>query len=163
MTSILKVDTIQTAAGGTPTAADLGLNVSGSVINIHHVTSTTQTNGSAASWVDTAFTKTITPASSSSKFFITFAAGGLVNDTQYVGIRVLRGSTEVSKNWSYHNRSEQWNGVFNFAIQGLDEPNTTSDVTYKIQVYISLNNASYFNYGGLNGGIANMTIFEIAG
>jgi len=28
MASIIKVDTIQTAAGGTPTAADLGLNMS---------------------------------------------------------------------------------------------------------------------------------------
>lgn len=34
MTSILKVDTIQTAAGGTPTAADLGLNVSGTPVQI---------------------------------------------------------------------------------------------------------------------------------
>ena len=35
MTSIIKVDQIQTAAGGVPTAADLGLNVSGSVVQIH--------------------------------------------------------------------------------------------------------------------------------
>jgi hypothetical protein len=34
MASILKVDTIQTAAGGTPTAADLGLNVSGGVLQV---------------------------------------------------------------------------------------------------------------------------------
>jgi hypothetical protein len=32
MTSIIKVDQIQTTAGGTPTAADLGLNVSGTVL-----------------------------------------------------------------------------------------------------------------------------------
>ena len=32
MTSIIKVDQIQTAAGGTPTAGDLGLNVTGSVL-----------------------------------------------------------------------------------------------------------------------------------
>ena len=32
MTSIIKVDQIQTAAGGVPTAGDLGLNVTGSVL-----------------------------------------------------------------------------------------------------------------------------------
>lgn len=35
MSSILKVDTIQTAAGGTPTAADLGINITGSVVQVH--------------------------------------------------------------------------------------------------------------------------------
>lgn len=35
MTSILKVDTIQTAAGGTPTVADLGIDIAGSVVQIH--------------------------------------------------------------------------------------------------------------------------------
>jgi hypothetical protein len=34
MTSILKVSTIQNTAGGAPTAADLGLNVTGSVIQV---------------------------------------------------------------------------------------------------------------------------------
>ena len=165
MTSIIKVDQIQLANGSTPTAADLGLNVSGGILNVHHVTSSTQTKpSSSGAWIDTAFTKTVTPTSSSSKFFVTFAAGGLVNNVQYVGIRILRDSTEVSKNWSYHNRGETWNGIFNFAVQGLDEPSTNSDVTYKIQVYTSTNgNDYYFNYGGANTGIANMTIFEIAG
>ena len=45
MTSILKVDTIQTAAGGTPTAADLGLNVSGSIVQTQHVTPCRRVSG----------------------------------------------------------------------------------------------------------------------
>ena len=76
MTSILKVSTIQNTAGTAPTAADLGLNVSNSVINVHHVTSTTQTKGSAGAWISTAFPKTITPSSSGSKFVVSFSAGG---------------------------------------------------------------------------------------
>ena len=34
MTSIIKVDQIQTAAGSTPTAADLGVNISGSLLQV---------------------------------------------------------------------------------------------------------------------------------
>jgi hypothetical protein len=41
MTSIIKVDQIQTAAGGVPTAADLGFDVEGSVIATHKFISPT--------------------------------------------------------------------------------------------------------------------------
>ena len=47
MTSIIKVDQIQTAAGGVPTAADLGLNVSGAVVNATRWT-TSSFNGSGS-------------------------------------------------------------------------------------------------------------------
>jgi len=66
MSSIIKVDTIQTAAGGTPTAADLGLNTTGSVVQTHHFSytpgSTYQTN--SASFTDvTGVSTTFTPSS----------------------------------------------------------------------------------------------------
>ena len=43
MTSIIKVDQIQTAAGATPTAADLGINTTGSVLKVSHFTNNTRT------------------------------------------------------------------------------------------------------------------------
>ena len=49
MTSILKVDQIQTAAGGVPTAADLGLDIAGSVIATHKLISPTITDTVIAS------------------------------------------------------------------------------------------------------------------
>jgi hypothetical protein len=47
MTSILKVDVIQKLDGSTPTPADLGLNVSGSVLQVfnHKTTSRLTTSG----------------------------------------------------------------------------------------------------------------------
>ena len=42
MTSIIKVDQIQTAAGGVPTAGDLGLNTSGNVVAVYNSISTLQ-------------------------------------------------------------------------------------------------------------------------
>jgi len=49
MTSIIKVDQIQTTAGGTPTAADLGLNVSGSLNDIYHARTFNEVSTSSTS------------------------------------------------------------------------------------------------------------------
>lgn len=57
MTSIIKVDQIQTAAGGVPTAGDLGFDVEGSVIATHKfvspTTSDTAITSSSFSTLDT--------------------------------------------------------------------------------------------------------------
>ena len=44
MTSIIKVDTLQKANGATPTAADLGINTTGSVLKVSHFTNNTRTS-----------------------------------------------------------------------------------------------------------------------
>ena len=49
MTSILKVSTIQNTAGGAPTAADLGLNVTGSVLQVKSFNQTSSVTYSASS------------------------------------------------------------------------------------------------------------------
>lgn len=49
MTSIIKVDTLQTAAGGVPTAADLGINTSGTLNNIYHKRTSVETSTSSTS------------------------------------------------------------------------------------------------------------------
>ena len=43
MTSIIKVDQIQTAAGATPTAGGLGINTTGTVLKVSHFTNNTRT------------------------------------------------------------------------------------------------------------------------
>ena len=78
MTGILKVDTIQRNDGSTPTAADLGLNISGSILNVWTDTLTTGealsvadgTVNPSAAWTDSSLNITVTPSSSDSKFLI---------------------------------------------------------------------------------------------
>lgn len=177
MSSILKVDQIQLSNGTTPKTSDLGLTLdnndfpSGTLIDIHTFESGTQlASPSNAAWNNTAHTGTVTPRSSSSKFFCMLTAGGLVNNCQYIGIRLLRqtggvGSyTEIAKNWSYHNRNEAWNGVLNFAVSGYTSPATTDSVTFYTQIYASSGGGVYFNYGGQDATqSATLTIFEFAG
>lgn len=77
MTSIIKVDQIQTLAGTVPTASDLGLNIatadmpSGSVLQVANVYSTNSivTTSTARLSLDS---YTFTPLRSGSKFVITF-------------------------------------------------------------------------------------------
>jgi hypothetical protein len=138
----------------------------GSVLQVVSDASTAETRSfTNDTWVDTAFSISITPSNASNKIILNFSAGGLLNNNRYVGIRILRnGSTEVARQWSFHNRNETWNGVINFSIHGIDSPSTTSSVTYKVQVYSSQNsNAFYFNYTGQNNGISHLTAMEIAG
>jgi hypothetical protein len=140
---------------------------SGSIIQVQHVSPTTQMNNfTNNSWVDaTNFSINITPTSSSSKFYITASAGCLHNNNGYIGFRIYRDSaTVVQQNWSYHNRNEAWNGVLNAALSAVDEPATASQVNYKIQVFSTQNAGQfYFNYVGNSGNVGGFTVMEIAG
>lgn len=74
MTSILKVDQIQTTAGAAPSASDIGLNVSGSVLQVVHGTLPTTLASTGASGsdylVNIGLSATITPKLSNSKILI---------------------------------------------------------------------------------------------
>ena len=139
MTSIIKVDTIQTAAGGTPTASSLGIGGIGKIGQ--HLSSTKFTSGGASStsttYISTPVTANITPSSTSSKILIAFnlsiyKTGG---DNQ-IDVRVLRtvggSDTEVVETGSLatSNSSDHYDTL---CVVTNDSPNTTSEVTYTVQ------------------------------
>ena len=140
---------------------------SGSIIQVQHVAPTTQTNNfTTGQWVDaTDFSINITPKSASSKFFITASCGTIHNANQYAGYRIYRdSSTVVQLNWTYHDQSSAFDGCCQCALSAVDQPNTTSQVNYKVQVFGSQNtNHFYFNYHGSGGKTAGFTVMEIAG
>ena len=76
MTSIIKVDQIQNAAGGVPTAADLGLNVSGTVLQIQHAFYNVPAGGAYISTTSTTYlalsplSVTITPKFATSNLLL---------------------------------------------------------------------------------------------
>ena len=72
MSSILKVDTIQTTAGAAPTPADLGFVTANSVLSIYHAVSSTSaqsTTSNSASNI-TGLSITMTPKKTNSKLLI---------------------------------------------------------------------------------------------
>ena len=71
MSSIIKVDTIQTAAGGTPTAADLGIDREGEIIQVFRESAGT-VNPSNGTYTDIV-SKTFTTKGTNSDFVMTFS------------------------------------------------------------------------------------------
>ena len=144
MTSIIKVDQIQNAAGGVPTAADLGLNVSGSVLQTVHSRYDTWVTISGTAWTSTGLTATITPTSTTSQILIMVFQqvhiGGTGTESG-CGFMVSRDGTTVSNSASstnfdiYHydaSVGNDWRGRIPYS--GIDSPASTSALTYTANV-----------------------------
>ena len=144
MSSILKVDTIQTTAGAAPTAKDLGF-AAGSVIQ---VVNNTGTNGSSftsgGAYVATPYTATITPKFATSKILARFSFSLLLRATggaaaAGVGFSLLRNTTRLTT--SPNNPHELYistSGILMGNRQNyeyLDLPSTTSATEYKLEAY----------------------------
>jgi hypothetical protein len=177
MTSILKVNQIQTTAGGVPTAGELGLNVTGTVLQVKFVNNNTQTAISGAT--PTNFMSiSITPSSVNSKIWVQYDVGlsfdfGGCHAQSYI----YRGSTPLGlagtpdSNGSYANKvwfvdSTSDNNFGTVAGSYLDSPSTTSSVTYHTALSANNGNTMYANRRFLDAGhymVSSMTIMEIAG
>ncbi len=116
-------------------------------------------------------TASITPSASTSKILLLggFSCSSSSSSTQYFGVRILRGSTEIGKG-----DKSSWQSGIGESHQGargsdgyskqttvvpvhfLDTPNTTSATTYNIRMFAnhygsSLSSATlYMNSGGYN-------------
>lgn len=166
MSSILKVDQIQLANGNTPTAGDLGLNDTGTVLQAQN--GTTLTGGlstTSTSDVATGVKVTITPSATNSKIIIT-ANSGIQNGTGGGGTKLKlyrkigSGTASVlhfmggSGLVSYDSGN---NHITNGVITFLDSPNTTSAVEYELYYAKYYTGTSYFFAG------AQIHAIEIAG
>ena len=173
MASIIKVDTIQTAAGGTPTAADLGINTTGTVLQVVSETYQTETNNTSNTWTDM-LTASITPSSTSSDILVIGQVGGVLvyggsGNDRYGGIRLLRDSTAISSQVTRGGRNSGSTGadmgLTSAAIAELDSPSTTSSTTYKIQTrqFNGQGTIRVCDATSLGTGKISLTLIEIAG
>ena len=167
MSSILKVDQIQLANGSTPTAGDLGLNVSGSVVQVIRGSNSSFTSlSTTGTWVDASCSATITPTSSSNKILVV-ASEAIYGDTdgdnqsEYGEYRLLRDSSAIwTSNSSMLSRGGQ-TPFINSTFSYLDTPATTSAVTYKTQFNRSASGNRSVRMNAW--GNANIILMEIAG
>ena len=162
MTSILKVDTIQTTAGAAPTTKDLGF-AAGSVIQVvgtkydgasANVVATTST-----SFIDTAKSVTITPKFNTSKILVTICCQLYTSSTSHGDVAIYRGSTEIIRS------SFNWNSSVGSAGQGslqiLDSPATTSATEYSIYIR-SGSSSQTTTHNGSSSSDTHITAMEIA-
>jgi hypothetical protein len=171
MSSILKVDQIQLSNGNTPTAGDLGLNDTGTVIQTVSYTTgegspafTNSTTVNVTSGQNVIIgSGTITPKYATSKILVTGFNMCHNSNTGYTYMRVIRtlGGTSTIIQTPGNAVGFQINSGVRIPIPVyiLDSPSTTSQVTYshRVDYHGGTVNQDY-NYGAVN-----LTLMEIAG
>lgn len=168
MTSILKVDQIQNTAGGVPTAGDLGLNVSGSLLQVVEGSTITQVEGSYSSATSLGLSASITPLSTSSKILILVNLTGCGSrDTGTLWRGILRRDTTDLCTFNNYTGS-QFNSGSETYVNGTyyDSPNTSSSVTYAMygeRMSGSNNCYAIHNNSANPRQRATITLMEIAG
>ena len=169
------------ASDGSTTISNLSGGV-GKILQVKQTVKTDQFTSTAYDYTDvTGMSVSITPASASNKILINFElqVGGTANS--YAAFRLLRDSTHIGvstvtdTDWKVatlgslsHENSYQ---LENTGTSFLDSPNTTSAITYKLQVSSYSNRTMSLNYpwntGNSSGsytatGISTITVMEVA-
>ena len=169
------------ASDGSTTISNLSGGV-GKILQVIQTVKTDQFTSTAYDYTDvTGMSVSITPASASNKILINFElqVSGVANN--YASFRLLRDSTHIGvstvtdTDWRVatlgslsHENSYQ---IENTGTSFLDSPNTTSAITYKLQVSSYSNRTMSLNYpwntGNSSGsytatGISTITVMEVA-
>jgi hypothetical protein len=137
------------------------------VLSVTKLDGFTTTSTTATDLTD--ITLTITPSSASSKIFVQFDATAGSSTQVNPRCNLVRNSTDlgVSTAGSTTNttviRTTRANEFVTLNLNYLDSPNTTSAVTYKIQVWVA-SGTLYINgqANGSAGGSTSFTVMEIA-
>jgi len=192
MTAILKVDTIQDTSGNniinessdTITIGASGDTISipsgatiansgtatgfGKVLQVVTGETTTNTQITSTSYTDTTLTANITPSATSSKILILVSQNVQMERQTYeinTFLQLLRDSTAISiKTVGVGTGAANGQGCRDtFAIAHLDEPSTTSQITFKTQGKVNSTSDSgtcRFQEGGTR---SEIVLIEIAG
>jgi len=170
MTSIIKVDTLQKANGATPTAADLGINTTGTVLQVVNTRFNNIMSTTSQTYTTTGHNVTITPKSTNSRIIITlnggawYISGGRTTMTMY---RTISGGSAVNLGAGSGNilaiREGTTGASYNpHSIAAIDTPNTTSAITYDTRILVETSGqTSYYSYPTY--GYIELIAYEIAG
>jgi hypothetical protein len=168
--SEIRVDAIKTRAGAVPTANDLGLNVTGTVLQVVSAEDDTGSTTTSTSFQSTSVTASITPSSTSSKILIVCQVNLRLDtgtgDGAHMEAQIQRGGSAIGKTVDHGTREiAGTNNTDNVAtgaiLTTLDSPSTTSSTTYTVFIRaLSTGVTAKINQG--NSGSV-ITLMEIAG
>ena len=140
----------------------------GSILQVVTGTSSTQTTQSnVQTYLDTGVTATITPRFADSKIYVVASMSGRsyrVDDDANLFFKIVRDTTDIRENWSgvQGAGTSTIDHVALMTLTVLDEPATTSAVTYKVQFKQASSSGTRtvtVNYAGPS----TITLLEIAG
>lgn len=170
MTSIIKVDTLQTASGSTPTAADLGINTTGTVLQVVNTRFNLSMSTQSTTYVQTGHNVTITPTSTSSRISIALNGGSwyaLGTRSMMTMFRTISGSSSVNLGDGSGGNLSIMQGTTGssylpHSLLVMDSPNTTSATTYDTRVFVeTATKTTYYSYPSY--GFIELIAYEIAG
>lgn len=149
----------------------------GVTLQTKSVTKTDKQNVTSTAMIDVSgLSVTITPRSSSSKFLVVAQLHGGHNTANYLMFNLVRGSTTIAQSSESHNYKSTMNNYtgdnvssgtafLNTSMTFLDEPSSSSALTYKVQVLTTggtaVVNGRPANTNGAT--VSTLTVMEIAG
>jgi hypothetical protein len=186
----LNVDVIEPQSGTTLTLGTSGDTINlasgatagfGKIAQVIQVVDDTETSITSTSYTDTGLSASIVPSSTSSKILVKVVHQCYftrATDNVYGGIKLLRNTTEIFNPVSENTTGPYGIGItvdnsgstltqiyWNFPLEYLDSPNTTSSITYKTQarLYQSTSTGRFvFNDNSTtNDGKSVITLMEI--
>lgn len=178
MTSTLKVDQIQTAAGGVPTAGDLGINVTsddmptGTVVSCYYKECTANVSLTTTSDVAISdYSLTITPKKLGNKFVIianihTYLGNAGANDWSGIPFKIYKDGSRISSTVDFGTALiDSGDSATRMMVQTVIDtehtPASLTSATYKLYGRMRDDGA---HTGQLNQyGHGSFTIYEIAG
>ena len=129
----------------------------GKVLQVQNQRLTTEFNTNNSSFQDTGVTKSITPSATSSKILVIYGSGmNYTSSGTEMAMNCMRDSTQLNSIIINLDGTASTGGS---AFMILDEPNTTSSVTYKVQIRKS--NGSGNVYVSVNNSLSTLTLMEI--
>lgn len=143
---------------------------SGKILQVLQNVKSDTASTSSTSFVDTGLSQAITPSSSSNKILISYDVYMGHTQSEVSFINIVRDSTTIAQpsgSANYPATTHQYIGALvmkQHSMSFLDSPNTTSQITYKLQ-YRCDSNTIYLNrYSGNDNyhGISNLTLMEVA-
>jgi len=164
MSSIIKVDQIQLANGSTPTAADLGINITGNIIQTVVKISSTVVTQTSAAITGFGLSQSFTPKFASSKILIIGAIAGEHYAYSDLGIRfdLTKDGTQI-RYWPYvdYHSSDSSQNISIQNLQWYGDATNTNARTYEFRFQPSNGSgtARVNNYNAPS----QMTIMEIGG
>ena len=166
-TTITGTDGVSQVQTGAVESGDLP---AGSVIQVVEATITSPTNANSTSYVNSNIQASITPYNSSNKIlvFASISADFIRENNDLTGLyqRLIREPSQIlTEKFGFIGAQPSSTGFIyshiNDFIASIDFPNTTSEVTYKVQGKVSDNaNAAQIRY---QQGTSKMFLLEIAG
>lgn len=149
---------------------------SGTVLQVKSVSHDDEYDITSTTGEDIGLSISITPTSATSEFMLTGSIAMNGSNGNYVGIKLFRDSTEIGsgsgKTYSaykiWYVRQDQnldSSTVGTLAINFLDDPDTASSITYKVQAWVSGNTGgiNHRNSGDDTNITSQLTVMEIAG